>query len=79
MKTILFTLLLVALSMAFLAVKLWTRRNGRFPNLHVGGSKALRKRGITCVQTMDFMERQENPHRIAERRTERKPSASLPR
>ncbi len=69
----LFTLIIVAVSMAFLAVKLLLKRNGRFPNLHIGGSAAMRKRGITCVQSMDYAERLDNPHRIAERRTGNNP------
>lgn len=78
LKTILLTLIIVAVSMAFLAIKLLVKRNGRFPNLHIGGSAAMRKRGITCVQSMDFAERQPNPHRIAERRTQGKPAESQP-
>lgn len=53
--------------MAFLAIKLIVKKNGRFPNTHVGHSAAMRKRGITCVQSMDAMERKDNPYRIQER------------
>lgn len=62
------TLIIVGISMAFLAIKLIVKKNGRFPNTHIGHSAAMRKRGITCVQSMDAMERKENPHRISERR-----------
>lgn len=72
LKTVLFTLIIVAISVAFLAVKLLVKKHGRFPNTHVGHSPAMRKRGITCVQTMDAMERTENPHRISERTSSRK-------
>lgn len=68
LKTLLLTLVIVAISMAFFAIKILIKRNGRFPNLHIGGSAAMRKRGITCVQSMDYAMRQENPHKIAERR-----------
>lgn len=67
LKTLLLTLIIVAVSMCFLAIKLILKKNGRFPNLHIGHSAAMRKRGITCVQTMDAAERIENPHRISER------------
>ena len=67
LKTLLFTLIIVAISMAFFAIKILFKKNGRFPN--VGHSAAMRKRGITCVQTMDALERVENPHRINERST----------
>ncbi|MCD8318694.1 MAG: hypothetical protein LUC45_07610 [Paraprevotella sp.] len=67
LKTLLFSLIIVAISMGFLAIKILLKRTGRFPNTHIGGSQAMRKRGITCVQTMDALERTENPHRISER------------
>lgn len=67
LKTLLFTLIIVAVSIAFLSIKLIIKKHGRFPNTHVGHSAAMRKRGITCVQTMDLLERTENPHRINER------------
>lgn len=54
--------------MLLLCVKLLLQKNGRFPNTHVGGSAAMRKRGVTCVQSMDRNERKENPHRIPETR-----------
>lgn len=28
-------------------------KNGRFPNIHIGGSKAMRDRGISCAATQD--------------------------
>ncbi len=68
LKGLLVTLIIVGISMAFLAIKLIVKKNGRFPNTHIGHSAAMRKRGITCVQSMDAMERKENPHRISERR-----------
>ena len=68
LKGLLVTLIIVGISMAFLAIKLIVKKNGRFPNTHIGHSAAMRKRGITSVQSMDAMERKENPHRISERR-----------
>lgn len=55
--------------MALLAIKILVKKNGRFPNTHIGHSAAMRKRGINCVQSMDRMERKENPHRIPEHRS----------
>ena len=57
LKGLLITLIIVGISMAFLAIKLIVKKNGRFPNTHIGHSAAMRKRGITCVQSMDAMER----------------------
>lgn len=63
-KTILFSLIIVGVSMLFLSIKLLLSRKASFPNTHIGHSPAMRKRGITCVQTMDAMERRENPRKI---------------
>ncbi len=72
LKTLSFTLIIVAVSVAFLAIRILFRKNGRFPDTHAGHSAAMRRRGITCVQAMDALERAGNPHRIEERST-RKP------
>ena len=53
LKTILITMLIVAICIALLSVKILFKKNGRFPNTHVSGSKAMRKRGIGCVQSQD--------------------------
>lgn len=53
LKTLLGTLILVAISLALLAVKVLLQKGGRFPNGHVSGNKAMRQRGIGCVQSQD--------------------------
>ena len=67
LKTILITLLIVAICIALLSVKILFKKNGRFPNTHVSGSKALRKKGIGCVQSQDREAQKINPHSISER------------
>ena len=69
LKTILITVLIVAICIALLSVKILFKKNGRFPNTHVSGSKALREKGIGCVQAQDREARRANPHAIAERET----------
>lgn len=39
--------------MLLLSVRLLLLKNGRFVNTHVSGSKAMRQRGIGCVQSQD--------------------------
>ena len=39
---------------------------GKFPNTHVSGNKALRKKGIGCVQSQDREARKPNKNAIAE-------------
>lgn len=51
--TILITLLIVAISLILLGVKILFVKGGKFPNTHISGNKALRDKGITCVQSQD--------------------------
>lgn len=50
---VLITLLIVAISVLLLGVKVFFVKGGRFPNGHVSGNKAMRERGIGCVQSQD--------------------------
>ena len=65
-RTLLFTLLIIAICVALLAIKVIIKKNGRFPNTHVGGSKAMRQRGIKCAQSQDRDARRENPMAVKE-------------
>ncbi len=67
LKLALLTLIFVAISVALLCIKMLLVRGGKFSSTHIGGSKAMRKRGIHCVQSMDAMERRPNSHRVEER------------
>lgn len=67
LKTILLTMLIVAICVTLLCVKMLFQKGGRFPNTHVSGSKAMRERGIGCVQSQDRAARLCNPHAVAER------------
>ena len=53
LETILIAVLIVALCVGLLGVRIFFVKGGKFPNSHVSGSKALRKRGIGCVQSQD--------------------------
>ena len=68
LKTILITMLIVAICIALLSVKILLKQNGRFPNTHVSGRKAMRERGIGCVQSQDREARKNNPNAIPERK-----------
>ena len=69
LKTLLITLLIVAICIALLSVKILFKKNGRFPNTHVSGSKAMRKRGTGCAQSQDRSAQHLNPHAIPERQS----------
>lgn len=47
------TLLIVAICVILLGVKVFFVKGGRFPNGHVSGNKAMRERGIGCIQSQD--------------------------
>lgn len=51
--SVLLILLIVAISVLLLGVKVFFVKGGRFPNGHVSGNKAMRERGIGCVQSQD--------------------------
>lgn len=55
--TLVFSIIILIISFVFLAIKMLFSKKGTFPKTHVSQNKALRDRGITCVQTQDFEER----------------------
>ena len=66
-KVLLLTTLIIAICMVLMAVTILIKKNGRFPNIHVGSNKEMRKRGIKCVEAQDKDARRDNPHAIPER------------
>ncbi len=56
-QTILISVGILVISFVFLAIKILFVKNGTFPKTHVSQSKAMRDRGIHCVQSQDFEER----------------------
>ena len=65
-KTLLYTLLIIAISVALLSITIIIKKNGKFPNTHVGGNKNMRKRGIKCAQSQDRDARKNNPMAVKE-------------
>lgn len=64
--TLLITLLIVAICLALLGIRMLLVKGGKFPNGHVSGNKALRDKGITCVQSQDREARQKRGFSIDE-------------
>ncbi|MCP9611603.1 hypothetical protein [Coprobacter tertius] len=58
-NTILFTALIVALAFILLGIKVIFVKNGRFPSTHIGDSKEMRKRNISCAMTTDLRDREQ--------------------
>ncbi len=65
-ETILITVLFVALCVLLLGVRVFFVKGGKFPNGHVSGNKAMRERGIGCVQSQDREARRKPRFSIAE-------------
>lgn len=65
-RTLLYTLLIIAISVALLSITIIIKKNGKFPNIHIGGNKNMRKRGIKCAQSQDRDARKDNPMAVKE-------------
>ncbi|MDR2968579.1 MAG: hypothetical protein LBV32_03120 [Tannerellaceae bacterium] len=51
LTTLLLTGVIILICVALLAIKVIVKKDGEFPNTHVGGNKALGEKGIYCVKT----------------------------
>ncbi len=65
LKTLLASLLIVALAFALLGVRVVLGR--RFVHTHLDGNKALNRKGITCVKDMEQEARRPNPCAVKEK------------
>ncbi|MBQ8277553.1 MAG: hypothetical protein IJY00_03820 [Bacteroidaceae bacterium] len=64
-KVFLLSLLIIAIGLLLISVKVLAGK--RFVHTHIDGNKALNRKGIHCVQSMDAAERRENKYRINEK------------
>ncbi len=55
-KVFLLVLALVSMALLGLATRIVFKKDGKFPNIHIGANKHLKKEGITCAQTYDKVE-----------------------
>lgn len=53
LATFLLTLIIVGISIIFLAIGIIVKKKGKFPEIHIGKNKAMAKRGIKCAATQD--------------------------
>ena len=65
-ELIIFSIIIIGASMLFLSIRILFKKNGRFVKTHVSQSKAMRERGIGCVQSQDFAMRHKSPHAVKE-------------
>lgn len=52
--------LLLLISVLLLGLRVFFVKGGKFPNIHIGGIKALRDKGINCATTQDREARKTN-------------------
>jgi hypothetical protein len=52
---LLLTLLLLAFAAFLLCFNIIFRKNGKFPETHIGKNKEMAKRGISCAAKDDFL------------------------
>ena len=52
-EILLYTAIIIAISMSLLCIKVILKRGGRFSSQHIHDSIAMRERGIHCVMEQD--------------------------
>lgn len=52
-QTVLISTFLLLLAVLLLGFRIFFVKGGKFPNIHIGGSKSLRDKGINCVTSQD--------------------------
>jgi len=55
LKVLLLSIVLVAIVFLLMAISILIKKNGKFPNLHIGSNKEMNRRGISCATTQDRM------------------------
>ncbi len=65
-KTFLTVTLFLLAAVVLLSVSILLKKNGRFPNIHVGKNPAMRKSGIGCVESQDAQAQKSNPMAVKE-------------
>ena len=62
--TLLITIALIIVAMVLLSVRVLFKKNGRFKSMHISDSRAMRERGIGCVQSQDREARRPKANKI---------------
>jgi len=56
LKVILLAVVVMTLVVVGLAIQTLFRKDGKFPNTHIGSNKYMKDNGVTCAQTYDKIE-----------------------
>lgn len=52
-KTLILGTAILFVAILLMGVNVFFTKKGKFPNTHIGGSKAMRDRGINCATSQD--------------------------
>ena len=66
LKIFIFCVIIIGIAVLLMSVRILLKKNGRFVKTHVRQSKAMRDRGVTCVQSQEFAMRHKSPYAIKE-------------
>ena len=66
LKIFIFCVIIIGIAVLLMSVRILLKKNGRFVKKHVSQSKAMRDRGVTCVQSQEFAMRHKSPYAIKE-------------
>nr|WP_321405523.1 hypothetical protein [uncultured Carboxylicivirga sp.] len=58
-QVLLLSIALIGIVFILFATRILLQKNGKFPNMHIGGNKALNEKGIYCATTQDKLARKE--------------------
>jgi hypothetical protein len=61
-KVLLLTIVLLGVITALFAIKILIKKNGKFPDTHIGGNREMAHRGISCASTQDKIANKDKRH-----------------
>ena len=57
LKVFIIVAILIGIAFIGLAITILIKKNGKFPEIHIGRNKAMKERGIHCANTTDYLDR----------------------
>ena len=57
LKTILITIVIIAIVVLLLGFKVFFVKGGSFPSMHISSNKEMKRRGISCAVSTDARDR----------------------
>ncbi|WP_421918258.1 hypothetical protein [Marinifilum sp.] len=57
-KVLLLTIIILVIAFIGFAISILIKKNGRFPELHIGRNEELKKRGINCATSQHKIEQE---------------------